>query len=80
MSRRRMARRSVAYHFPTNLTHPHVSGLCLLMTPWGEHTQLSSATPSGFSYAPSTNVNCHWTGEKLIRHTSRGGDGEPIPR
>jgi hypothetical protein len=51
-----------------NRTIPHFSGTCMLTTPCGDHTQLSSFNPGTFSYFPSAARTCHSTREKFIRH------------
>src|SRR5438874_539086 len=39
------------------------------MSPWGDHTQLSSG-PGSFTYLPSCTLVRHSTREKLTRHCS----------
>src|SRR5437870_12410335 len=42
----------------------------MLITPCGDQTQLSSFSPGGFTYLPSTTLVRHSTREKLTRHSS----------
>src|SRR3954453_24143964 len=61
-----------------NRTKTHYSGLCMLIAPCGDQTQLSSFRPGRLTYLPPTTSTCHSTREKLMRHSSPGL-GRPLP-